>query len=125
MSELVGEYLFIMAIPVALKTFLGIVLLFQAKEIYKLRITRFNLLPRGPAVISKIIPSVELDCPVNDSPKIFGGLFLSFFRVAYVKITDNANRRLPGPGQKALVILFNESNCAIGHINVVFEKILA
>ena len=42
-----------------------------------------------------------------------------------VQIADDADGRLPGPGQEALGVLLDEADRAVGHVDVVLEEVLA
>lgn len=77
-SNPIGEHLHVVAIPIALKPLLRIILLFQTEELDELGITRLHLLAGGPTVVSQEVPAAEFDCTVDNSTEAYRRLILAF-----------------------------------------------
>ena len=113
-----------MPIPVALKPAFRIVPQLRVKELRKPRITRLNLFPRRPRVISEIEPPSMLDHPIDDAAKIGLSLFDAFRRVHNMQIANNANASARRPRKKARLIGLDESYGSIGHVNAMANEVL-
>src|SRR4051812_35607997 len=114
-----------MTIPIALKAFLWIVFLLEPQKINELRVAGLDLISVGPAMIGEVIRSTVLDHTIDNPPEIFRGLLLAGCRVDNMEVADDADRRLAGPGEKTFGISLNEADCAIGHIDLIFQKVLS
>ena len=86
-----AKQLDIVPVPIALESFVGIVLLFQLQEFRELRVTRFYLLARCPTVVGQVKPPVILDHPVNDTTKVCLGLGNSLGRVGHMQVADDTD----------------------------------
>src|SRR5438132_9582605 len=124
-SQFIGEHLLIMPVPIALEALLGVVFLFEPKEIDELRVASLDLLSRGPAVVSQVVPASVLDGPVDNPPEVLHRFLFPGLGVPDVQITHDAHRGLARPGEKTLRVLLYEADCAIRHIHVVLQQVLA
>src|SRR5687767_4295262 len=97
MSQYVGKHRLVVSIPFALKAFLRVVLLLEAKEVNELRITCLDVAARRPAVVREVIAAAEFDGPVNDAAKVLGSLTLARLCVRDVQIADDAHRLFARP----------------------------
>src|SRR5687768_14162000 len=93
----IGKERLSMTIPIALKPFLRIILLFQLEKVNKLRITSCNLTARGPTMIAEVVSARVPDGWVDDSEKILSCRLQTFVGVDGVQIANRAYRRLAGP----------------------------
>jgi hypothetical protein len=107
------EKLPIVAIPIALKAFSGIVLSFQVEKLFELRVTRQYLLGLREFVISQVITAAAGYCQINQPTKGLRRRVDACLGVEREQIEDNARIRFFGPSQKALIIFFDQSNCTV------------
>ena len=73
-SKFVREHRGVVAIPVALKALVGVVLALQAKILNELGIAGLDPFSRCPTMIPKEVAALVLDCPVYDAAKVALGL---------------------------------------------------
>src|SRR5437762_9334632 len=107
------EKLPIISIPVALKPFRGIVLCFQTEKLLELRVARHDLLGFRELVVSQVIASAASDTQIDQTAKGTRRRFDSSRCMQREKIEDDARIRFFGPRQKALIVLFDQSYCAV------------
>src|SRR5438270_3309032 len=112
-SSSARQKLLVVAIPVTLKAFGGIVLSLQVEKLFELRITCHDLLGFGEFIVGEVIASAASSRQINQAAKRTRRCFDARGRMKCEQIEDDARIRFPGPSQKALIIFFDEPNCAI------------
>src|SRR3990172_10642932 len=107
-----------MAVPVALKAFVGIVLPFQSEELRKLGVTGLELLAGRKTVIRQVVAPSVLDPQVDEATERPAGLLQPLAAVDSVEVEDDTRIRRSGPSQKTLVVSLDQANRPIGHFNL-------
>src|SRR5438552_4118337 len=107
------EKLPIISIPLALKPFRAIVLCFQTEKLLELRVGRHDLLGFRELVVSQIIASAASDSQIDQTAKGARRRLDSSRCVQREEIEDDARIRFFGPRQKAFIVFFDQSHCAV------------
>src|SRR5437773_10345907 len=107
------EKLPIISIPIALKTFRAIVLCFQTEKLLELRVARHEPLGFRELVVSQVIASAASDSQIDQTAKGPRRRFDSSWCMQREEIEDDARIRFFGPRQKALIVFFDQSYCAV------------
>src|SRR5436190_22767431 len=104
---------FVVPIPIALESFVWIMLQFQLQELLELRIALQHLFARCVSVIGQIKTSISSNGQIDQRTKrarcstdTFGGMWC-------VKIENHTGIGLFGPRQKTFGVFFDESNRSV------------
>src|ERR1041385_7766889 len=120
-----SEEVLVVAVPVALEEFVGIVALLQAQELTELCIARFHLLARGVLVISQIITPSTADRHVDETTKRRRRMLLSFGGVDDMEVEDDTGIGLCRPGQKTFLVALDQPNRAVDDVHLILAEIIA
>src|SRR5204862_3707571 len=112
-SSSARQKLLVVAIPVTLKAFGGIVLSLQVEKLFELRITCHDLPGFGEFMVGEVITSAASYRQINQAAKGPRRCFDACLSVEREQIEDHARIRFPGPSQEAFIVFFDEPNCAV------------
>src|SRR5260221_2908940 len=122
--EGVREHRLVEAIPVALKSLLGIVLALSLEELDELRVAGLDLRPRRPVMVGQVVAAAVLDRPVDEASEVAGRLLERVRVVRRVQVEDDGGVALLCPGQEALVVLLDEPDGAVDHVRPALPDVL-
>src|SRR5688500_16165759 len=81
-------------------------------------------LPRvGPAVVGQVVAAAELDGAVDETPEVGRRLRDARGCVLDVKIEDDAGPSAAGPRQTRLVVLLDDPDGPVNHVDAVLPGI--
>src|SRR5262245_10213126 len=92
-SQPIGEHRAVEPIPLALKTFAGIVLLLQAEEFGQLRVARRDLFARRVAVIGEVVATAALHAEIDQTAEGRARTLSALGGVNDVQVEDDAGPR--------------------------------
>src|SRR6266487_6963900 len=101
------EKLPIVAVPITLKAFSGIMLSFQGEKLFELRVARHDLLEFRKFMIRKVITSAASYRQINQAAKGARRCFNAAECMECEQIEDDARIRFLGPSQKTLIVFFD------------------
>src|SRR5437016_11087363 len=108
-----SKHAFVVAIPVALESLVGIVAPLGAKKRWELWVARLHLLTRREPMVSQVVAPTVADPRVDELPEFRGRALEPRGAVHDVQVEDHARVRLFGPGKKALVVPLDETDGAV------------
>src|SRR5437867_1875393 len=108
-----SKHAFVVAVPVALESLVGIVASLGAKKRWELWVARLHLLTRREPMISQVVAPTVADPRVDELPEFRGRALEPRGAVHDVQVEDHARVRLFGPGKKALVVPLDETDGAV------------
>src|SRR5687768_1788245 len=115
----------IVAIPLALKSLLGVEPSLEPQEIHELRICGQNLLPSGPAMVGQKVAATVGKAAVDQLQKILPRFFHALRSGRNVEIEDRARVGLLRPRQHRLGVALDETNSSINELSAGPLEIVA
>ena len=110
------EHLAIVAVPRALEPLIGIVLTLQHQKLLHLWVAALNLVAPRPAMVSQVIAAAVRDAEVDEITERCGRFLDLAWRVLDVQVEDDAGIPIARPGQKRLVVFFDQANRAVDDV---------
>src|SRR6266705_2911972 len=108
-----SKHAFVVAVPVALESLVGIVASLGAKKRWELWVARLHLLARCEPMVSQVVAPTVADPRVDELPEFRRRALEPRGAVHDVQVEDHARVRLFGPGKKALVVPLDETDGAV------------
>src|SRR5712691_4232141 len=108
-----SEHAFVVAVPVALESLVGIVAPLGAEKLRELRVARLYLLARREPMVGQVVAPAVADPRVDELSEFRGRALEPSGAVDDVQVEDHACVRLFGPGKKTLVVLLDETDGAV------------
>src|SRR2546422_870569 len=106
------------AIPVALKHLIRIVLLFQPQKLANLWITAFKLILARPPAIRQVVAPAVADPEIDEVAERVRRAIERGGRMLDMQIEDHAGIAVARPSQTRLVILLNQADCPVNHVGL-------
>src|SRR5438034_7628597 len=104
-----SKHAFVVAIPVALESLVGIVAPLGAEKRWELWVASLHLLTRREPMVSQVVAPTVADPRVDELPEFRGRALEPRRAVHDVQVEDHARVRLFGPGKKGLVVPLDRS----------------
>src|SRR5688500_922411 len=114
----------VVAIPLALKSLVRIVLPLEAEELGELRVAPEHLLARPERVVGEEPAAAAARRHVDQPPEGRAGVGQPVGRVTRVQVEDRARIRLLRPREEAFVVTFDEANRSVNAVDVVCAKVV-
>src|SRR6476620_12804125 len=112
-----------MAVPVALESFVGVVLALEAQKLGELRIAAKDLLARAERVIREEPAAVSPSGDVDEAAERGGRVLPSLGRVRRVQVEDRARVGPLRPREEALVVTLDEPDRAVDAVDLILAEV--
>src|SRR3989454_1416292 len=108
-----SKHAFVVAVPVALESLVGIVAPLGAEKLRELWVARLYLLTRREPMVGQVVAPAVADPRVDELPEFRSRALEPRGAVHDVQVEDHTRVRLFGPGKKALVVPLDETDGAV------------